>query len=151
MASSALEAPPIGAREVCFEPIGQQVLGRLLRSGHHRWQARPKSLDSLPLGGPTLADRRAGVSETGLSRRRDLSGLEPEFRHLEQPLTPIRKLLNMRALRSRGRSTTGGGHRAARFEVQPHTLWGPERSCPLAWYRGGDVRIDDRRQARLLG
>jgi len=69
----------------------------------------------------------------------------------EQALTPIRKLLNMRALRSRGSRTTGGGHRAARFEVEPHPSWGPEESCRLHWDRGGDVRIDDRRQARLLG
>lgn len=45
-------------------------------------------------------------------------------RHLEQPLTSIRKLLNMRALRSKGRRTTGGGHGAARIGVEPHTLWG---------------------------
>jgi hypothetical protein len=116
------------------------IVGRLVRKAwiRYRWEDRHWR----------IAEQEC--SETGLSRRRGLSGLEPEYRHLEKPLTPIRKLLNMRALRSRGR-TTGGGHRAARFEVEPHTVWGPERSCCLAWDRGDNVHIDDRRQARLLG
>jgi hypothetical protein len=36
------------------EGAGDRLLDRFLERDHHRGQAPPESLDSLPLGGPTL-------------------------------------------------------------------------------------------------
>jgi hypothetical protein len=36
------------------ERAGDRLLDQLLKRDHHRGQAPPESLDSLPLGGPTL-------------------------------------------------------------------------------------------------
>lgn len=105
------EPRPVPAIQSYFiEPIWEQFLALLPERevdhpvGYHRPRVPDrivleKLVEMLGFGCAYWRFADEECSETSLRRRRDLSGLEPDNRHLEKPLTLIRKLLNMHTLR----------------------------------------------------